>query len=76
MQVDCFAATYQAAHELADKARKELDDFTGLVTGMNATVELIEVEAERDLPAAPTEGRITPTFGVSLDARYLMNETT
>jgi hypothetical protein len=69
MQVDVFGESYQEVKELAAKVRGRLDGFTGTVAGTRFFY--IEVEDERDVPAAPLAGRATPLYAVSIDARFL-----
>lgn len=69
IQVDVFAATYQQVKELTAKVRQRLDGYTGTVA--DTRFFYIEVEDERDLPAAPLEGQATPLYATSIDCRFL-----
>jgi hypothetical protein len=72
MQIDCLAPTYRVAKELAKAVRDRIDDFTGVVT--TTKFLWIQTDDEADIPTVPLEGKAEPTFGVSLDARFMADE--
>lgn len=72
IQVTSLAPTYQEAKELTAAVRLALDGFSG--TADDTDIAFIETENVRDIPAAPLEGRATPTFGVAVDATFMHME--
>lgn len=75
MNVACLAPSYQKSKELADAARAALDGYTGLGVSSYIEIHLIEIESEEDIHAAPLEGQgVSPTFGVSLTARFMFHK--
>lgn len=72
MQIACLAPTYPEAKQLVAAAREVLEAFEGTQDGTE--FGWIQTENMRDIPAAPLTGRAVPTFGVSIDARFLVME--
>lgn len=72
MQVDCLAPTYPQAKQLTKAALSALDNYSGTVADVR--VDLIECEDAADITTAPLEGKATPTFGVSIDARFMYHD--
>lgn len=72
MQADCLAPTYEQAKELAAAVNEVLDGFSG--NKDETEIAFIETENKRDIPMLPLEGSATPTFGVSIDCRFMYTE--
>jgi hypothetical protein len=72
MQVDCLAPTYRTAKELARAVRGVLDGFKG--NAGDTRFRWVQIDDESDIPTVPLEGKAEPTFGVSLDVRFMADE--
>src|SRR5688500_14967470 len=69
MQIDALAPSYRVAKELAKAVRDVLDNFVGTVT--TTRFRWMQIEDEADIPTVPLEGKAEPTFGVSIDVRFM-----
>lgn len=83
-QVDCWAATYQGAKELAQAVRFAAAQFRRdwspnvvIPPGENQTrIQTIEVTTERDIATLPLEGTAVPLYGVALDVMVMYTDPT
>ena len=69
IQADVLAPDYRTAKELARKVADALDNYTGTVAGVE--IDWLSVDDEADIPAAPLEGKASPTFGVALEVSFM-----
>jgi len=72
MQITALAPTYPEAKQLVTAVRDAIDAYSGTVD--DTEFGFILTENTRDIPAVPFEGRALPTFGVSIDAKFLAME--
>lgn len=72
IQVDCLGPTYGDAKVLAKAVSDTLEGFSGTLSGTK--FHWINITDESDIPTVPLEGKAQPTFGVSLDVRFLATE--
>lgn len=72
IQIDALASTYRVAKELAKAVRNLLDGYVGYVT--DTRFRWIQVDDETDIPTVPLVGKAEPTYGVSLDVRFMADE--
>jgi hypothetical protein len=69
MQADVLCPSYAEAKQLARKVADALDNFSGTVAGVE--IDWLSVDDEADIPAAPLEGKASPTFGVALEVSFM-----
>lgn len=74
VNVACLAPSYADAKTLTDAARTVLDNYTGFGVSTYIEIDRLEVDEERDIPAAPLEGQALPTFGVNLSVSFLYRD--
>lgn len=88
MQIDCFGENYETAKRITGRVRDVVDGFADDVKPNDARyaiaatirdrckirIQYLEVEDERDIEAAPLIGNATPTFGTTIDTRFLYEE--
>ena len=72
VQIDALAPTYGVAKELTKAVRDVLDNFKGNAGGTR--FRWVQIDDESDIPTVPLEGKAEPTFGVSLDIRFMADE--
>ncbi|MEM6798004.1 MAG: DUF3168 domain-containing protein [Planctomycetota bacterium] len=71
LQINCFAGTYELAHDLAAQVNQQLDGAKAAAA--ISTVKLIYIERDRtyDLPTPTPMGRELPIeYGVGIDYRF------
>ena len=49
-----------------------LDGFTGVVT--DTRFRWVQIDDESDIPTVPLEGKAEPTYGVTLECRWMADE--
>lgn len=88
MQIDALAESYPTVKRIVQRVRDVIEGFADDVKqsdpryAVTATIrercririQYLEVEDERDIEAAPLVGKATPTFGTSVDTRFLYEE--
>lgn len=68
-QFNCWAATYKAAHELAEAVKSDLDNFRGTMGTVRVDGILLEDESEVSDPRLGVD--VDTPFGVRLDFRII-----
>jgi hypothetical protein len=66
---DLFERSARNVHAGAVALQALLDDYSGVAA--ETAVEYVEVDETADVPMEPLEGRALPTFGVTIDARFM-----
>ncbi len=73
IQVDCWAATYSAAKDLAEAVRKTLDGYHGTTQGHY--IGVIQNTIDRDVPQRLSTGSERSLFRVMQEYRVSFRET-
>lgn len=77
-QIECFAATYKASRELADKVQTALNGYKGTVSGAAGTLVIggVYLEGNVDGYSAPSDGGNTGNRWVTHDYSMTYQEST
>lgn len=73
IQIDCWAATYSAAKDLAEAVRRTLDGYKGTVQGHY--IGVIQNTMDRDVPQRLSTGSERSLFRVLQEYRVSFRET-
>jgi len=73
MQIDCYAETYDAAYDLADKVRLALSGYTGLISTI--LIRGIFLESQQDLSEPTVERGEKPLMRISADYEVWHDQT-